>query len=72
MSAFNALTLSPALSSLLLRPRTKSSGLLRRFFDWFNRVFGRATDRYVRVAGGLVRKSLVAFLILIICAGLAA
>src|SRR2546428_6683496 len=41
LSAFNALTLSPALSALLLRPRTKSSGLLSRFFDGFNRVFAR-------------------------------
>ena len=39
ISAFNALTLSPALSALLLRPRKESSGLLGRFFGAFNRVF---------------------------------
>src|SRR5881409_4286992 len=39
LSAFNALTLSPALAALLLRPRQSSRGLLQRFFDWFNRVF---------------------------------
>jgi hydrophobic/amphiphilic exporter-1 (mainly G- bacteria), HAE1 family len=72
LSAFNALTLSPALSALLLRPREKSSGLLRRFFDWFNRVFARATDRYVRVAGALIRKSAIAFVMLIACGALAA
>lgn len=72
ISAFNALTLSPALSALLLRPRTKSTGLLRRFFDLFNRIFARGTDRYIRIAGALLRKSLVAFLILIICGALAA
>ncbi|HEY7402687.1 MAG TPA: multidrug efflux RND transporter permease subunit [Candidatus Angelobacter sp.] len=71
LSAFNALTLSPALSALLLRPKEKSTGLLRRFFDWFNRVFARATNTYVRVAGGLVRKSAVAFAILIACGVLA-
>jgi HAE1 family hydrophobic/amphiphilic exporter-1 len=38
LSAFNALTLSPALAALLLRPREESHGLLRRFFDWFNRL----------------------------------
>jgi HAE1 family hydrophobic/amphiphilic exporter-1 len=65
LSAFNALTLSPALSALLLRPRTKSTGLLRRFFDWFNRIFARATDGYVRVAGALIRKSAIAFLSLL-------
>jgi HAE1 family hydrophobic/amphiphilic exporter-1 len=71
LSAFNALTLSPALSALLLKPREKSGGLLRRFFDWFNRLFARATNAYVRVAGGLIRKSAVAFAILIVCGVLA-
>ena len=49
ISAFNALTLSPALSALLLRPKEKRGGLLRRFFDWFNRTFERATNGYVRI-----------------------
>jgi hydrophobic/amphiphilic exporter-1 (mainly G- bacteria), HAE1 family len=71
LSAFNALTLSPALSALLLRPRTKSSGLLRRFFDGFNRIFARATDGYVWVAGALIRKSVIAFAVLIVCGILA-
>ena len=43
LSAFNALTLSPALAALLLRPRQPSRGLLRRFFDWFNRRFEQTT-----------------------------
>src|SRR5579872_58467 len=47
LSAFNALTLSPALAALLLKPRGESRGIMRRFFDWFNRVFARATDRYL-------------------------
>ncbi len=64
LSAFNALTLSPALAALLLRPKTESKGLLRRFFDWFNRMFGRATDTYVRLCGGLVRKSVIALVLL--------
>jgi len=64
LSAFNALTLSPALAALLLRPKTESKGLLRRFFDWFNRMFGRATDTYVRLCGGLVRKSAIALVLL--------
>src|SRR5579862_5454809 len=37
ISAFNALTLSPALSAMLLRPRKKSKGPLGKFFAWFNR-----------------------------------
>jgi hydrophobic/amphiphilic exporter-1 (mainly G- bacteria), HAE1 family len=72
LSAFNALSLSPALAALLLRPREKRGGLLRRFFDWFNRTFERATNSYVRVCGVLVRKSAFAFLMLIAFGGAAA
>ena len=67
LSAFNALTLSPALSALLLRPRAQSGGLLRGFFDWFNRTFARARDGYVRVAAALIRKSVIAFILLAAC-----
>ncbi len=66
LSAFNALTLSPALSALLLKPKTESHGLLRRFFDWFNRMFGRATESYVRISGALIRKSAVAVIMLVV------
>ncbi|HEV2990150.1 MAG TPA: efflux RND transporter permease subunit, partial [Candidatus Angelobacter sp.] len=68
ISAFNALTLSPALSALLLKPRKNSRGLLRRFFDWFNRTFGRVTNAYIRISGGLIRKSVIAFAVLVISA----
>ncbi|MCU1260490.1 MAG: efflux system, inner rane transporter CmeB [Bryobacterales bacterium] len=60
LSAFNALTLSPALAGLLLRPKKESRGLLRRFFDWFNRIFERTTNGYVRLSGVLVRRSVLA------------
>ena len=66
LSAFNALTLSPALGALLLRPKKESRGLLRRFFDWFNRVFARATDGYVRLSGALIRKSALAVVALVV------
>jgi hydrophobic/amphiphilic exporter-1 (mainly G- bacteria), HAE1 family len=66
LSAFNALTLSPALAALLLRPRQPSRGLLRRFFDWFNRVFERATDGYVHWSGVLVKKTVVVVVLLAI------
>ena len=64
ISAFNALTLSPALSALLLKPKKKGTGLLQRFFDGFNRVFGHATNGYVGTCRFLVRKSIVALLLL--------
>src|SRR3989440_672156 len=64
LSAFNALTLSPALAALMLRPKKESKGPLRKFFHWFNRMFGRATDTYVRLCGALVRKSAIALVLL--------
>ncbi|HEY4047181.1 MAG TPA: efflux RND transporter permease subunit, partial [Acidobacteriaceae bacterium] len=59
ISAFNALTLSPALAVLLLKPKTHEGGVnpLGRFFAWFNRFFGRTTERYVSASGVLIRKS---------------
>src|SRR5712664_4004954 len=65
LSAFNALTLSPALAALLLRPKKQSRGLLQRFFDWFNRVFERATEGYVRWSAALVRKAVVVVVLLV-------
>src|SRR5215813_6939154 len=63
-SAFNALTLSPALSALLLRPRTESKGPLARFFAAFNRVFERVRERYVGISGFLIRKAVIGVAIL--------
>ena len=53
ISAFNALTLSPALAALLLKPKAKKQrrGPLALFFGWFNRAFGRTTDTYVSTSG---------------------
>jgi hydrophobic/amphiphilic exporter-1 (mainly G- bacteria), HAE1 family len=64
ISAFNALTLSPALAALLLKPKQPSTGLLRRFFDGFNRVFDRANDGYVHWSGVLLKKTTVVILML--------
>jgi hydrophobic/amphiphilic exporter-1 (mainly G- bacteria), HAE1 family len=65
-SAFNALTLSPALCALLLKPKKPSRGPLGLFFKWFNRSFGRARDGYVRTSGLLIRKSGFALVFLVI------
>ncbi|WP_433964580.1 efflux RND transporter permease subunit [Tunturiibacter gelidiferens] len=64
LSAFNALTLSPALASLMLRPKQESHGPLRKFFDGFNRIFERVTHGYVRLSGVLIRKSAVVLVLL--------
>src|SRR2546425_504837 len=64
ISAFNALSLSPALSALLLRPRRENKGLLGRLFGGFNRGFQRATLDYVGLSDRLIRKAAVGLLIL--------
>jgi HAE1 family hydrophobic/amphiphilic exporter-1 len=65
LSAFNALSLSPALAALLLRPKTSSGGPRKGFFGWFNRGFANATEWYVRVCGFLVRKTAIAIVLLV-------
>jgi hydrophobic/amphiphilic exporter-1 (mainly G- bacteria), HAE1 family len=71
ISAFNALSLSPALSALLLRPRKESRGFLARFFGGFNRGFDKARNGYLSTSGFLIRKGLIAVLILVGFAALA-
>jgi HAE1 family hydrophobic/amphiphilic exporter-1 len=69
-SAFNALTLSPALSSMMLRPKKEARGPLGAFFRWFNNMFGKATDGYVSACEHLIHNAWLAFLILgALCVG---
>ena len=65
LSAFNALTLSPALAALLLRPKTSAGGPLKGFFAWFNRAFANATEWYVQVCAFFIRKSAIAVILLV-------
>src|SRR5258708_34741312 len=67
-SAFNALSLSPALSALLLRPKKKARGPLGWFFDRFNRVFGAATHGYVNWSRIAIRKAVLSFALLAVLA----
>lgn len=68
ISAFNALSLSPALGALLLRPKTKSEGLLSKFFGAFNRFFGKVTDGYVGICGAAIRKLFLSLVFLVFLA----
>jgi HAE1 family hydrophobic/amphiphilic exporter-1 len=68
ISAFNALTLSPALSAALLRPKRDMRGPLGGFFRAFNRWFARATNGYVGACGHLIRKSAFSMLLLLVFA----
>jgi multidrug efflux pump len=63
-SAFNALSLSPALSAMLLRPRKPPRGPLGWFYRGFNRVFGSATHGYVNWSRAAIRKTVLSFALL--------
>jgi HAE1 family hydrophobic/amphiphilic exporter-1 len=66
LSAFNALSLSPALAAMLLKPKDKNKkrGPLGKFYDWFNRVFDKTRDGYLKVVGTLIRKSIFTVIML--------
>src|SRR5579862_7124416 len=71
LSAFNALTLSPALAGLLLRPKSeegthKHRGPLGKFFDAFNRYWERSTNGFVRWSHAVIRKGALVMLLLVL------
>jgi hydrophobe/amphiphile efflux-1 (HAE1) family protein len=71
-SAINALTLSPALSAMLLRKPEPGRGPLAWFFRKFNAFFDWVIERYGRVIGGLTRKATFSMLLLVVvCGGIA-
>ncbi|MCX6846688.1 MAG: efflux RND transporter permease subunit, partial [Verrucomicrobia bacterium] len=65
-SAINALTLSPALSAMLLRKPEPGTGPLAAFFRGFNRMFDRLSESYGGIVGGLARKSARSMLLLVL------
>ena len=69
ISAFCALSLSPALAAKLLRPKTTTShGPLQAFYNWFNNGFERARKRYLKISSALIRKSVFSLVMLAIIA----
>ena len=67
-SSINALTLSPALCGLLLRP---SKERRRGFFKWFNDTFEKTTNRYMQVVRTLIRRSVMATIVVLLLIGAA-
>jgi HAE1 family hydrophobic/amphiphilic exporter-1 len=59
-SSVNALTLSPALAGMLLRPSPEKRG---RFFTWFNRWFEVGTEKYMGLVNAMVRRTAVVMLV---------
>jgi hydrophobe/amphiphile efflux-1 (HAE1) family protein len=68
-SVINALTLSPALSALLLKKPTPGRGPIAAFFKMFNRTFDWVTERYGRIVAGMVRKATFSMLLLVVVMG---
>jgi hydrophobe/amphiphile efflux-1 (HAE1) family protein len=68
-STINALTLSPALSAMLLRAPKPGRGPLAWFFRKFNAFFDWVIDRYGKIVGGLTRKATFSMLLLVIVGG---
>ena len=68
-SVINALTLSPALSALLLKKPTPGRGPIAAFFRAFNRAFDWVTEKYGRIVSGMVRKATFSMLLLVVVMG---
>lgn len=67
ISAFNALSLSPALSALLLKPKDlEQKGVLRFFYRGFNKGFNKTASGYRRICGLMIRKSWISLPILLV------
>jgi len=64
ISAFNALSLSPALAAMILKPKSEATGWLARFFGKFNQAFEWTTNKYLGGVKGLMRRSVFALVAL--------
>jgi HAE1 family hydrophobic/amphiphilic exporter-1 len=69
LSAINALTLSPALCGLLLKPKVEGKGLLAKFFGLFNKGFNAVTERYGKMTSVLLRRGLLTTALLLVFFG---
>src|SRR5207244_13035870 len=67
LSAFNALTLSPAMAALILKPKQPGRQWSARLFSGFNRLFAWTTSRYVFGVNALIRRSAFALIALGVC-----
>ncbi|MFM2400463.1 MAG: hypothetical protein RL341_2620 [Pseudomonadota bacterium] len=80
ISAFNSLTLSPALAAMLLRPHDAPKDLITRgmdkvfggFFNWFNRFFRKSSNAYGRGVTGILHRKSLAMIVYAVLLGLTA
>ncbi|MBQ6941272.1 MAG: efflux RND transporter permease subunit [Akkermansia sp.] len=64
ISAFNALTLSPALSALMLKPKKEHRSLLTPFYNAFNRAYDAFSEKFAAACGWLCRNLTVSMALL--------
>jgi HAE1 family hydrophobic/amphiphilic exporter-1 len=72
-SSINALTLSPALCSLLLRKQKPYRGLMGKFFSGFNKAFDRSTEAYMSftcIVARKIKRGFIFIIIVTVCMGL--
>jgi hydrophobic/amphiphilic exporter-1 (mainly G- bacteria), HAE1 family len=73
LSGVSALTLTPALCALMLKPHQhhKEKNRLDKFFDGFNEKYNNLSERYQKLLKGIInRKSLTWIILLVFCAGI--
>ena len=66
ISAFNALTLSPALCALMLKPTRQQRSIFRPFYNLFNKCYDCTANVYVKICGGLCRKLIISMPLLLL------
>jgi len=74
ISAVNALTLSPALCALFLKPHTESSlhkkGFMQRFYSSFNVAFDNMTSRYKKTTNFFMARKWIAVALIVLFSGI--
>jgi HAE1 family hydrophobic/amphiphilic exporter-1 len=65
ISAFNALSLSPALCAMLLGPKKEKKGIVGKFFDRFNRGFKVVRERYLKISDAMIRRAIIGLVIIL-------
>ncbi|MBR4642672.1 MAG: multidrug efflux RND transporter permease subunit [Selenomonadaceae bacterium] len=71
LSAFVALTLTPALCAMILKPKdpNKKQGIFDKFFNGFNNWFDRTKNSYVGIVAAFIKTSKLAIIFLLIVGG---
>ena len=67
-SGFNALTFTPAMCALFLKPKTQSNFFI---YKWWNKVFGATLNGYMKIVGTFLRRPVVAIIAYFLITGLA-